>query len=311
MKEIGMFSFILLTLMSLIVLTGCQNSTTENVKAIGETRIVNTIKGEISIPAKPLRIADISGSSEELLILGQNLVATANTDPYNTTEFLSYIKDRMKGVKIVGFSMRDTMDIEGILETNPDLIIISQRQEKIYDQLKAIAPVIMIKNYVNDWRSKLNKLAKLFNQEKVAQTWLEKYDQKADKTAQKIIEKNGQQTYLTILAIGGQFYILNNGGLGSILYDDMNLAKPDNFPIQDGISLPVVTMEGLSEIDADHIIVIASKGARKDLEASSVWKSIRAVKEGNITTLDGQPYYGQGYNPIGRKLLLDLIAEEL
>ena len=57
-------------------------------------------------------------------------------------------------------------------------------------------------------------------------------------------------------------------------------------PEQDSITLPTVTMEGLSEIDADHIIVIATESDKADLEASSVWSQIRAVKDGNVTILD-------------------------
>lgn len=82
-------------------------------------------------------------------------------------------------------------------------------------------------------------------------------------------------------------------------------------PKQDSITLPTVTMEGLSEIDADHIIVIGTEADKKDLEKSTVWPEIRAVKEGNVTILDASPYFSQAYNPIGRELLLQLIKDEL
>ena len=81
-------------------------------------------------------------------------------------------------------------------------------------------------------------------------------------------------------------------------------------PKQEGISLPVVTMEGLSSIDADHIVVIATDVDKKGLESSSVWKSMRAVKAGNVTMLPSSPYFAQGYAPIGRELLLDSIKKE-
>ena len=49
-----------------------------------DTRVVETIKGEVEIPANPKRIVDISGSSEELLLLGHTVVGTANVDSYDT-----------------------------------------------------------------------------------------------------------------------------------------------------------------------------------------------------------------------------------
>ena len=42
--------------------------------------------------------------------------------------------------------MMDTMDIEAIIEANPDLIIMAPRQEKMYDELKEIAPVVMLED---------------------------------------------------------------------------------------------------------------------------------------------------------------------
>jgi iron complex transport system substrate-binding protein len=142
------------SLVTLSIFAGC-TSKTEEVKKESGKKVVSTVKGDVEIPTSPKRIADISGSTEELMILGHTTVATANADAYITTEFPSYMKDKMGDSKIVGFAMSDTMDVEAILKTEPDLIIMSERQVKIYDQLKAIAPVVMMKDYANDWRTKL------------------------------------------------------------------------------------------------------------------------------------------------------------
>lgn len=269
-----------------------------------------TIKGDVTIPTSPKRIVDISGVSEDLLILNHTPVGTANADSYKTTEMPSYLKDKMSTSKLVGFSMMDTMDMEAILKLDPDLIIMSQRQTKIYDQLKAMAPVVMLKDYANDWRAQLTDVSKIFGQEQDAKKWLADYDKKATSIGSAIIKKNGDKTYLTVLASSGKFYIFSDAAIGSILLKDMKLAQPTNMPKQEGISLPVVTMEGLSSIDADHIIVIATDVDKKELENSSVWKSMRAVKAGNVTMLGSSPYFAQGYSAIGRELLLDSIKSE-
>ncbi|MCU9810351.1 iron-hydroxamate ABC transporter substrate-binding protein [Paraclostridium sp. AKS81] len=292
------------------LVTGCAGGNSSN-KESNEKRTVQSVKGDVEIPADPKRIVDISGSSEELLILGRTPVATANVDSYETTKVPSYIEDKLKDTKVVGHSMMDTMDVEAILGTNPDLIIMSQRQEKIYDQLKEIAPVVMIKDYANDWRSKLIDVSKLFNQEDKAKEWLSNYDKKAEELGKEVVAKNGDQTYLTVLATQGQFMVFSDAGIGTIVNDDMKLARPKNMPKQDGITLPTVSMEGLTEIDADHIIVIATDSDKKDLENSSVWSQIRAVKDGNVTILDASPYFTQSYNPIGRELLLESVKNEL
>lgn len=302
---------IALSLMILVVIfSGCSKQT-QTANQNNEKRVIKTIKGDVEIPANPQRIVDISGSSEILLILGFTPVATANTDPYKPTEFPSYLKDRLNGSKIVGFYMSDTMDVEGIIETNPDLIIMSQRQEKIYNQLKEIAPVIVLKEYDNDWRSRMVDVATLLDKKDVAMKWLEEYDKKAQEIGNKIREKRENESYLSVLASAGQFFVFSNAGIGDIIYNDMKLNKPANLPKQENISLPVVTLEGLSQIDSDNLIVLATETDKKALEESSIWKNIKAVKEGRVVYLDSSPYFGQSYEPIGKELLLDILKTQL
>ena len=120
-----------------------------------------SVKGEVEIPANPQRIVDISGSSEELVLLGHTPVGTANVDSYETDKVPSYVEDKLGDAKVVGHSMMDTMDIEAILAAEPDLIIMAPRQEKIYDQLKEIAPVVMLEDRSNDWEAKVKDVAKI------------------------------------------------------------------------------------------------------------------------------------------------------
>ena len=291
-------------------LVGCSSDKGQQQQAA--TKVVETVKGEVEIPANPQRIVDISGSSEELAILGHTVVGTANVDSYDTETIPSYMNDQLGDAKVVGHSMMETADIEAILACEPDLIIMAPRQEKIYDELKEIAPTVMLEDQSNDWEAKLKDVAKLFGQEDEAQAWLDDYYAKAEKLGKEIKEANGEDTtYLTVLASSGSFMVFTEGGIGTVLKDDMKLPQPANMPEQDSITLPTVTMEGLSEIDADHIIVIATESDKADLEASSVWSQIRAVKEGNVTILDASPYFSQAYNPIGRELILESVKDSV
>ena len=312
MKRLKSLMLLGVTIATLGLVTGCSgNSNNEGSKDEAQTRIVQSVKGEVEIPADPKRIVDISGSSEELALLGHTPVGTANVDSYETDKVPSYVQDKLGDAKVVGHSMMDTMDIEAILAAEPDLIIMAPRQEKIYDQLKEIAPVVMLEDRSNDWEAKLKDVAELFGQEEEAQKWLDNYYVKAEEIGKEIKEANGDQTYLTVLASSGQFMVFTEGGIGTVLKEDMKLPQPANMPKQDSITLPTVTMEGLTEIDADHIIVIATESDKADLEASTVWPQIRAVKEGNVTILDASPYFSQAYNPIGRELLLQSIKDEV
>jgi len=309
MKKIKILAMSLIAILSMMLFTGCSNSD----ETAGETkmRVVETSKGEVEIPKNPSRIVDISGSSEELAILGYTPVATANVDSYDTENVPSYMAEVFKDVKVVGHSMSDTMDIEAIIEAEPDLIIMAPRQEKIYDQLKEIAPVVMLEDYSNDWEKNLEQVAKLFGKEDDAKKWLDSYYEEAKKIGDEIKEANGDKSYVVALASSGQFMIFTEGGMGTILKEDMGLKQPANMPKQDSITLPTVSIEGLTEIDADNIIVIGMESDKQDLEKDSVFNEIRAVKEGNFVFLNASPFFSQAYNPMGRQLLLEEIKKAL
>ncbi|GAA0083678.1 ABC transporter substrate-binding protein [Clostridium sp. CTA-7] len=296
-----------------IMLVGCSanGGTTEN-KTSEKTITVTDVRGEVEIPENPQRIVDLSGNSDILSILGYKVIGTANSDAYDYTKFPSYLEETLKGAEILGYSMQDTMDIEAVMNLKPDLIVISTVQEKMYDQLSEIAPTVMIKLEALNWKEDVKAFAKLFNKEDIANKWLEDYEAKAKAAGDNIKKEYGQDTtYLSFLASGGQFFIFDGAGFGSVLYEDMGLKKPEGMPQQSDISLPVVTYEGLASIKADYIFLMATDEDLAQLESNAIWNSLPAVKEGKVVKLGASPYFNQGYSSIGRELLVDEIGEML
>ena len=261
------------------MLVGCgsgnaQNQV-ENQQETPATITVTDVRGEVEIPADPQRIVDLSGNSDILEILGYDVIGTANSDAYDYTKFPAYLEDTLEGATILGYSMQDTMDVEAVMNLNPDLIIISTVQEKMYDQLSEIAPTVMIQLEALNWKDDIMTLAEILGREDVAKEWLLNYEEKATAAGAEIRGEYGEDTtYLAFLASGGQFYVFDGAGFGSVLYDDMGLAKPEGMPEQTDISLPVVTYEGLAAIDADYIFCIATAEDLAALEQSTIWQNI-------------------------------------
>lgn len=312
MKKVSVLKKLLAVCITSMLFVGCTNTNTSTVKEEKKTIKVTDVKGEVEIPANPERIVDLSGNSDVLSILGYKVIGTANSDAYDYKKFPTYLEDTLKGATILGYSMQDTMDVEAIMNLNPDLIVISTVQEKLYDQLSEIAPTVMIKLEALNWKDDVRTFAKAFNKEEVANTWLENYDKKAKDAGDKIKEAQGiNTTYLSFLASRGQFYVFDGAGFGSILYEDLGLSKPEGMPEQKDISLPVVTYEGLAAIKSDNIFAIATDEDLKVLEGNAMWNNIPAVKNGKVVKLPSSPYFNQGYSPIGREKLLDEIVEKL
>lgn len=304
---------IVATCMTAMMFVGCaSNNTTNEDKTTENTVTVTDVRGEVKIPANPKRIVDLSGNSDILSILGYKVVGTANSDAYDYTKFPSYLEETLSGAKILGYSMQDTMDVEAVMNLNPDLIVISTVQEKMYDALSEIAPTVMIQLEALNWKDDVRALGKVFGKEDVANEWIANYEAKAKDAGDKIKAKYGDDTtYLSFLASGGQFFVFDGAGFGDVLYKDMGLAKPEGMPEQTDISLPVVTYEGLAAIKADYIFAIATDEDLAQLEANSIWNNLPAVKNGNVVILESSPYFNQGYSPIGREKLVDEIGDML
>ena len=301
------------TCMTAMMFVGCaSNGASNEDKGSEKTITVTDVSGEVEIPADPKRIVDLSGNSDILSILGYKVVGTANSDAYDYTKFPSYLEETLSGAEILGYSMQDTMDVEAVMNLNPDLIVISTVQEKMYDALSEIAPTVMIQLEALNWKDDVKAFAKVFNKEEAANEWLANYEAKAKEAGDKIKAKYGEDTtYLSFLASGGQFFIFDGAGFGDVLYNDMGLAKPEGMPEQTDISLPVVTYEGLAAIKADHIFAIATDEDLAQLEANSIWNNLPAVKNGNVVILESSPYFNQGYSCIGREILVDEIGDML
>ena len=306
-KTIGMLCMLLVTLG---FVSGCQGR--QEASSSDKTITVRDAKGEVEIPAEPKRIVDLSGNSDILSLLGYSVAGTANSDAYDYTQLPTYLQEPLQGAKILGYSMQDTMDIEGILELHPDLIIISGVQEKMYEQLKKIAPTLMVELAQADWRQDGNTFASMMQQEDSAASGLKRYDGEAKKAGAAVRKANGEDTtYLALLASGGQLFVFDAAGIGSVLYEDMGLKKPANMPRQDSISLPVISYEGLADLDADHLIVVGTDADMKALKKNSIYKSMQAVKNNRVLELPSSPYFNIGYSSIGRDVFLDEVQSLL
>ncbi|HJD00437.1 MAG TPA: ABC transporter substrate-binding protein [Candidatus Dwaynia gallinarum] len=294
----------------IIVLFGCSNSNTVNDNdsnsLMTKTITITDSVGQVEIPKDPQRIVDLSGNSDILSILGYSVIGTANSDAYDYTKLPSYLEDTLKDAKILGYSLQDTVDIESVLELNPDLIFISKTQEKVYKQLKNIAPTVMIELEQIDWKQDLHKLAEILNKQDVANEWISQYEKNAQQKGEEIKNTYGENTtYLALLASGGQLFVFDAAGIGSILYDDMVLSKPQNLPEQTNISLPVISYEGLSEIDSDYLILVGTDTDIENLKQSPIYQNLRSVKNGNVIELPSSPYFNMGYSCIGRNIFVN------
>lgn len=131
------------------------------------TRVITNPNGpETTIPSHPKRIVDLSGSTEELLILGKKPVATMNADYGNPVIITPTLKDQLSADTAILGWYGSPLSIEAIASENPDVIILGKDfNTDQYEALSQIAPTVTLPYSYYDWRERLSYLAITFGEE--------------------------------------------------------------------------------------------------------------------------------------------------
>ncbi len=274
------------------------------------TRTIEHMEGTIEIPDQPKRIVDISGMTEDLLILDIQPLGTANTDPFDNSLIDPLIKEKLNPSAIpLGYYGGGTINLEAIISLEPDLILTNIRHHAINDKLAQIAPTVIVKDneYSTDWRGRFVHLGEIFNRQDDVSTWLDGYDQKAKRLHDEIVARTGDETF-GIIEVGAYGYrIYADAGVGDILFNDMKLNRVPGTP--EGEWGASISLEGLTTIDPDHIILLYSDTELQELEASSIWKNMTAVKRGQVYRITNEVQYAQAFTTLGKSNLIDTISQ--
>lgn len=313
LKETTMKTFVkcLSLFMTILFLGACSTSNNDTENTADEAVAMHKVKhmmGETEIPVKPQRIVDISGLTEELLILGHKPIATANTEVYNLQAVPEHIRKELAGVELLGFYGYGDINVEKIIELAPDLIIMNIRHEKIYDRLTKIAPTVMItddSDFAN-WRPRFEELGTYFNQEQEVKDWLANYDARAEEIHNNIIAKKGDENFAVVLPQQKNLYLYADAGVGAIMYKDLQLPAADGVPLDKwGAELD---LEGFSLIDADNLLYISSDITPTTLKDSAIWQNRQAVKNNKVYELDEYDANNLSLFPIGKQLLIEKLS---
>ena len=296
-------AMLMLCLVLVFALAACAGTDTTPQGSVSDTVTVTDMKGEVALPANPERIVDVAGLTEELLILDMKVIASANTSMFDGVSVPKHLATLFaeRGIEVVGnysgSSSTGDLNLEKIAELKPDLIIMNIRHEKVYEQLAAIAPTVMIDDdisYVN-WRGRFQQLGQWFDKEAAVEKWLADYDAKAAELAARIRDMIGDETFAVLEANSVHFELKLTPSAG----------VPEN------VWGEVVDAEYFSLIDADHIFFFSDDGRAGDTGNLAVWKNMKAVKAGNVYFGINEDQYNMAFTAMGKELYLEKLANAI
>ncbi|QJC50270.1 iron-siderophore ABC transporter substrate-binding protein [Paenibacillus albicereus] len=180
--------------------------------------------GETQLEGTPTKVVVLTTQgTETLLELGVKPVGAVQSwigDPW-----YAHIQDRMDGIEIVGDETQPNLEL--IASLQPDLILGTKvRQEKIYDQLSAIAPTVFTENLGDSMVENFQLFARALNKEAEGRQVLAEFDKLIADTAAALGDKTKLEVSLARFQ-AGQARVYYKENFAGVVLDKLGFARPE------------------------------------------------------------------------------------
>lgn len=316
-----MMSFILL------LLAACGNGGDEEAKTesnkeapVEETYSVEHVMGTTEIKGTPKKVVILTNEGTEAL-LALDIKPVGAVQSWLGEPWYEHITSEMEGVEVVG--TESEVNVEAIAALKPDLIIGNKmRQEKIYDQLNAIAPTVFAETLRGDWQENFKLYAKALNREEEGKKVIADFEGRITDLKETAGDKL-KQSVSVVRFMGGLTRVYYTDTFSGVIFDKLGLKHASTIQElfandQDDLFVREVGKEVIPQLDADILFYFTyappgDKEATKTEEEwtnDPLWKNLKVVKEENSYKVDDAIWNTAG-GVIAANLLLDDLEEKL
>ncbi|MGX6961166.1 siderophore ABC transporter substrate-binding protein [Vagococcus xieshaowenii] len=308
MKNTGKILFSLLVL-GLFLITGCGKTSTPTESSNKEvsTVVVKTEFGDVEINKNPEKVVVFDmGSLDTINALGKSdkVVAVPNQS------LPEYLKDDFSNVDSAG-GIKEP-DMEKINAIQPDLIIISGRQEDFREELEKIAPTIYLgvdaSNIWESTKNNINALANIFGEEEKADKEITALETRINETKEKASALN--QKALVTLVNEGAISAYGKGSRFGIVHDVFGFKAADE-NIEASTHGQQVSYEYILETNPDILFVIdrtkvvGGDETNNNISKNELVAQTNAAKNDKIISLASDVWYLAGGGIESTGLMLD------
>lgn len=269
-------------------------------QAAPETIVVSTLNGaketiELEVPYDPQRVAVLDMAVLDMLDnwnLGDRIVGMPKTQK------IDYLMKYNDKEEIVNLGTVKEVDMEALMETEPDLIFIGGRLSSQYDALSEIAPVVFVSNdyekgIVQSTKDNTAMIASIFGKEDLAKEQTDAFDERIATLAKAAQGK----TAVIGMVTSSNFSTLGNGSRGSLIGREAGFT---NLAVDvDSTHGNESSFELLVQLDPDYIFVldrdmaIQTEGAKlaQEIMENELVQKTKAYQNGNIVYLTPSVWY--------------------
>ncbi|MFD2328273.1 ABC transporter substrate-binding protein [Cohnella sp. GCM10020058] len=265
------------------------------------TKKITDVKGrQVEIPTDPKRIVYVGSDPGDLLALGVTPVGASLSVIGSQVAY----GDRLQGIADVGYPA----NLEKVTAQEPDLIIFNDWDEQGLAPLEKIAPTVVISE--KGGFDRMHEIAGMLGKEAAADDYVEAYDAKVKQTKDLLAQKGKQgQSATVLLMMGKVLYVMGHQGFSVSLYDALGYVAPAKVQtmIDGDERFAEISVEVMSDYIGDELYILKdeedeTKAQAEALFTSSLWKSLPAVKNGQVHMLNSQWNFD---DPVTRTMLLD------
>ncbi|AWX53922.1 iron-uptake system-binding protein [Brevibacillus brevis] len=250
-----------------------------------ETRTIKYLDKEYTVPSKTERIAIVGSmeSMEDSLVL--------NVKPVGAISVGGKFPEMFAPITGEATSIGEKIqpNLETILSLKPDVILGSSKfPPEMAEKLNKIAPTFPVSHISTNWEANLQLLGELTGKQAEAEKALQAYKAEAEATKAKWGESLKDKKVLVIRLRQGNINIYpEKVFFNPALYADLGLTAPDE--VKAAKAQEIISMEKFSQINPDYLFIQFSPDENKDkpnaledLQNNPIWKSVNAVKNGNV-----------------------------
>lgn len=264
--------FMLCIVMLMVMIAGCSKEEKKemNTAAKGkDSYVIKHAMGETTIKGTPKRVVVLTNEGAEAL-LSVGVTPVGSTKPRAGDEWYPHLAKELKDTKVVG-TERD-VNLEAIMKLKPDLIIGNKmRHEKVYEQLKEIAPTVYAETLRGDWKENFTLYTKAVNKEKEGNKALDDYKKRIEGLKEKLGDKVDSKVSI-IRFVPGDVRIYQKNSFSGVVLNDIGFKRP---PLQDkdDFAIKGVTKEQIPDMDGDYLFYFTSdKDTDKTNEGNTIAK---------------------------------------
>jgi len=271
-----------------------------------EAREITHSMGVTEVPDDPQRVVILTNEgTEALLAVGITPVGAVRSwlgDPW-----YDHIAEQMADVTVVG--EESAVNLELIAALEPDLIIGNKtRQEKIYDQLSAIAPTVMSERLRGDWQVNFALYTEAVGKQAEGEAAIAAYNGRIENIREQLGDRVSEEISLArFMASMTRIYFKDT--FAGIILDQIGFARP---AVQDKPEFAEeITKERIPEFEGDRLFyyVYETGDGGADAQASDwtkdpLWQNLEVVKAGKAHPVDDAIWNTAG-GIIAANLMLD------